>query len=589
MAKKRKGSSTEQQRELWAAVDEAIDGWVEEGLVEFTGWTGQPLILTPLPKAKGTYFDQAAVERVLKFFLLLRQLIGRHAGVPFRLLDWQVRYLIAPVFGIKRADGLRAIRTVWFEIPRKNGKSTLCSGLGLYLAFADREPGAQVFAAAGDKTQARIVFGAARDMATASPPLRKKLGRGLQRHLLEHPVTHSVFRAVSADGDRQHGLNVHGGIIDEVHVHKNPDVVDAIETGVGSREQPLIVFITTADDGDDDSIYATKRDEIEQLAAGHSQDDEIFGVVFGVDERAEGFDPFSDETLQAANPGYNVTVLADYLRGKARQAQRSPAQLNRYLRLHLNVRTKQTVRWLNLADWDACGVKPRSGVPRSIDLDSLEGRLCYGGLDLSSTSDFTAFSLWFPPEDEDGEHVWLPFFWLPEDNLHPLVEKTQVPFDRWAKTPGHHGPALRLTEGNVVDYVTMRELITDTLGERYDIRAIGYDPWNAGETVTHLADAGYEMEKVGQTYPNLNGPSKALERLVLSRRIHHGGHPVLRWNVDCVEIATDQNDNIKPVKPKRQTSRKRIDGVASGINALAMHLLRDDAPSRYEDADLEVG
>ncbi|GGZ27954.1 terminase large subunit [Streptomyces nitrosporeus] len=584
MATRGTASSTRARRtQLTAEIDQAIARWVEEGLVDSTEWMAQgrrPLLVTQLPAAPGTWFDPEAVERVLKFFLLLKQLIGRHAGREFRLMDWQVRYLIAPVFGLKRPDGYRVIRTVWFEIPRKNGKSTICSGLGLYLAFADREAGAEVYAAAGDRDQANIVFRAAANMASGSPPLKKKLGRrGIQRKLLEHPRTHSIFRALSSEGLRAHGLNVHAGVIDEVHVHKNPDVVDALETGTGSRSQPLIIFITTADDGaETGSIYATKREEIEALAGGHAEDDTVFGVVFGADHEAEDFDAFSEDALRTANPGYNITVLADYLAGKAAQAKRSPAQLNRYLRLHLNVRTKQTTRWLSMDDWDRSAREPVSNVPVPVDLADLEGRDCYGGLDLSTTTDMTAFSLWFPPVTDDPAepHVWVPFFWLPEDNLKKLERATKVPLERWSKTAAHAGAALRLTEGNVVDYRAVRALITDDLSKRFNIQAIGYDRWNANETVSELIDSGEVMEQVSQGYAGLNQPCIDLERLVLSGRVSHGGHPVLRWHVDCVGIKTNADGHMKPVKPDRQVSSKRIDGVASGLNALALHLMRDE-------------
>lgn len=591
-----KASSTRGLRaRLTAEIDQAIAGWVEEGLVDVTEWMSQgrrPLLCTPIPAPPGTWFDVAAVERVLKFFLLLRQLIGRHAGREFRLMDWQVRYLVAPVFGLKRPDGYRIIRTVWFEIPRKNGKSTLCSGLGLYLFAADREPGAEVYAAAGDRDQANIVFRAAANMAAGSPPLKRRLGRrGIQRKLLEHPGTHSIFRALSSEGLRAHGLNVHGGIIDEVHVHKNPDVVDALETGTGSRAQPLIVFITTADDGaETGSIYATKREEIEALAGGHAEDPTVWGVVFGADDTAEDFDPFAEETLRTANPGYGVTVLADYLAGKAAQAQRSPQQLNRYLRLHLNVRTKQTTRWLRMEDWDACA-RTSSGVPIPVELSALEGRDCYGGLDLSSTTDMTAFSLWFPPQDPDDPnepHIWVPFFWLPEDRVKELERRTKVPLQRWAKTAAHAGPALRLTEGGVVDYRAVRELVEE-MAERFNLLAVGYDRWNATETVQQLADAGLEMEQVSQGYAGLNQPCQQLERLVLSRRVSHGGHPILRWHIDCVGLKQNADGYVKPVKPDRQTSSKRIDGVASGLNALAMHLSRVEPEEQPEPSIRVIG
>jgi phage terminase large subunit-like protein len=306
--------------------------------------------------------------------------------------------------------------------------------------------------------------------------------------------------------------------------------------------------------------------------------------VFGADHEAEDFDAFSEDTLRTANPGYGITVLADYLAGKAAQAKRSPAQLNRYLRLHLNVRTKQTTRWLSMDDWDSTAREPVSNLPIAVDLADLEGRDCYGGLDLSSTTDMTSFSLWFPPEtdDPDEPHIWVPFFWLPEDNLKKLERATKVPLERWSKTAAHAGPALRLTEGNVVDYRAVRTVIADDLADRFNILAVGYDRWNATETVSELMDAGVEMEQVSQGYAGLNQPCQQLERLVLSQRISHGGHPILRWHVDCVGIKTNSDGYVKPVKPDRQVSSKRIDGVASGLNALAMHLLRAEPEEKPE-------
>jgi phage terminase large subunit-like protein len=570
---------------LWREIDAALADWVDEGLVEPTDWLAagyEPYLTTPLPHQRGVWFDRQAVERVLRFFLLLRHLVGRHNGHAFRLLDWQVRYLIAPVFGIKRDDGLRAVRTFWFEIPRKNGKSTLCSGLVLYLAFADREASALVVTAAASRDQADLVFNPARDMALGSPALTKRLGRrNIQRKVIEHPRTHSVLRSVSSAGDLQHGLNVHGGIVDEVHVHKNPDVIDAIETGTGARTQPLVGFITTADEGRSGSVYDSKRGDIELLAGGHDVDHTMWGCVFSVDDTVEGFDPFAEETLRAANPGYGVTVMADYLAGKAAEARRRPAALNRYLRLHLNVRTKQTARWFALDDWDASAREPGTELPRTVSLDELEGRSCFAGLDLAATTDLTSLSLLFPPRvDVDEPWVWVPFFWLPEDRVSDLVEQTKAPFDRWATAPGHLGPALRTVEGSVMDYRPIRSLITDQLAKRFRIMRMGYDRWNAIETASELAADGIAMEHVPQGYAGMTAPCRLLERLVLNHGINHGGHPVLRWNADCVEVKTDGEDHLKPVKPDRRAARQRIDGVASGLDALAVYL-------RYEEPDDE--
>lgn len=579
-------------------IDQHVKRWAAEGLLEPTPWKGTPLLRTPLPAGDDITFDAEAVERVLKFFRLLRQLIGRWSGERFVLLDWQVRYLVAPVFGIRRAStGRRIIRTVWFEIPRKNGKSTLCSGLALYLFAADREPGAQVYTAAGDRGQAGIVFGPCRDMAAGSPELARALGKGIRRHYLEHPRTGSILRALSSDGARQHGLNVHGAIVDEVHVHKSPDLIDALETGVGSREQPLVIFITTADDGVDGSIYATKREYLEGIAAGTIVDPTFYGVVFGVDHTAEGFDPFADETIVAANPGADVTVLMEYLRAKAEEARQSPSQLNRYLRLHLNVRTKQAVRWLPLDRWDAA-----AGV---LDLElAFRGRPTYGGLDLSSTTDFTAaaFVTPIPPEDRpeladavdvvvDADehpdnaalvrvaaargyyaHV---LHWIPEERADELERRTGVPLAKWREEGW-----LRFTEGNVVDYAEVRADIAAEL-ERLGAVLVefAYDPWNASETVNEMQNGGLTMVPIRQGYASLSSPSKELERLVMGSTLElpllvHGGNPVLRWMADNVEVHQDPAGNIKPSKPDRRKSAKRIDGIAAVVNALARAMLR---------------
>lgn len=567
MARPPRRSSTER------AIDEHLELWISAGLVQRTDWSGRPLLHTRLP-SKGVVFDAAAVERVLRFFLLLRQIIGRWSGQQFVLLDWQVRWIIAPVFGIKhRATGLRVFRTAWIEVPRKNGKSTICSGLGLYLFMADREPGAQVYAAAGDRNQAGLVFGPSRQMALGSPDIARKLGKGIRRGLLEHPVTHAIFRPLSSDGARQHGLNVHGAIIDEVHVHKTPDLIDALETGTGSRLQPLVFFITTADDGADGSIYNTKREYCEGVAAGHIDDPTFYGVVFGADPTVEGFDPFSDETLRNANPGADVTVLMDYLRAKALEARQSPAQLNRYLRLHLNIRTKQTTRWLPLDAYDATG--------QLIADDEWSGQLVHAGLDLSSTTDFTAYVV--RGTDHDRGHPIRMLCWLPEERIDVLEQKTGMPLRRWVDLGW-----VRLTEGNVVDYSQVRrDILADRDRLGYTLHTVAYDPWNASETVMQLEDEGVQMVPVRQGYANLSAPAKAIERLVIGSTpkvplVRTAGNPVLRWMVDCAEVRSDDNGNIKPVKPDRSRSTKRIDGVVAWImaerEAMAAEM-EDEAPA----------
>lgn len=519
----------------------------------------RPLLVTPTdfddpssPRyVRGAYFDQDAVDRVVAFFALLRHTIGRWRGTKFDLLAWQVAWIIAPVFGWKNADGTRIIRTVWIDVPRKNGKSSLGSGLALYLLSADREGGAEVYAAAGDRQQARIVFGAAKAMASASTPLRKKL-RPL-RDVIMAPGTGSMFRVLSSDARLSHGLNVHGAVIDEVHVHKNRDLIDALETGTGSRDQPLIVFVTTANDGDEYSIYAEKRGYIEKLVAGHVVDPTTYGVVFGAADTDDALDP---ATLPNGNPGYGVTVKAEYLLKEQAKAAATPSYYNTFCRLHLNRATKQTTAWLDLRKWDAT-----AGL---VVAEQVRGRKCYGGLDLSSTQDLTALLL-VHPDDADDERGYdvMSYFWLPEDTLAHRMERDRMPWDQWAKAG-----LVRLTEGNVVDYRVIRSDLRRLRDEGYKIAEIGYDPWNATETVQELQDDGFTMVPVRQGYASLSPPSKELERLVMSGRWRHGGNPVLRWNADCVEVRRDNEGNIKPVKPDAMKSTKRVDGIVAGIMGL---------------------
>ena len=591
------------ERTAIAELERYVEARVKSGHIVGTEWNGTPLLETPPPVP--LEFRWHRVDRVLTSFARSRQLIGQWSGRPFILLDSQVRYIIAPVFGWTHPDGRRIIRTVWDEIPRKNGKSTLASGAALYLFGDDGENTPQVAAAAADRSQAGLVFKPSRAMAEASPYWRRKFGDDLRTHVIECNGGAGWFKAVSADGARQQGLNLHAAIVDEVHVHKSPDLIDALETGTGSREQPLTMFITTADDGADGSIYSTKREYLEGIVAGSIVDPTFRGVVFGADKSAEDFDPFHIDTIRNANPGIGQTVHEDYLIGKAEEARQSPAQLNRYLRLHLNVRTKQLDRWLPLDRWDHGA--------QALDLEhAFNGRQCFGGLDLSSSSDFTAFALLapIPPEDrpeladldelildEEGNPVLAGLdeeldaglervaraagyyldvlHWLPEERIAELDRKLGVPLEEWVADGW-----LIATEGNVVDYAKVRADIdarVELLGAQ--LHEVAFDPWNASETVQEMQNRGRTMVPLRQGFASLSAPCKELERLVMGSTadlplLIHGGNPVLRWAADNVAVLADPGGNLKPSKPDRHKSTKRIDGIAATVNALARAMLR---------------
>lgn len=572
--------AVETEEAAWEAMRRLVAELVESGAVLETAWyfEHEPYLTTPLPHGPGVIFERGRVERVLRALGKLEQVKGAWARRPLKLFDWQVLYEIAPPFGlIDEETGFRIIRTLYVEKPRKNGKSTECSGLGIYLAFADGEEGAEVYAAAKDKAQAQVVFEPAKVMAERSPELRKKLGpRNITKGYLQNPTTTSIFRPLAADiGGNLHGLNVHGGIVDELHVHKNPDTLDAIETGTGSRRQPLVVIITTADEGKTGSPYDTKRTYVENLAAGVITDRTWYGVVFAASPEQIERAPFAIETLRAANPGIGYTVTADYLEAKAREAANSPSQLNRYLRLHLGKRTKQSIAWLPMTKWDQAG--------GTVTLQDFHGRTAYLGFDLSSTTDFTA-AVWLVPfnarADLVGYLVWC-LVWIPEERADELEQLTGVPLRRWREQGW-----IRFTEGNVVDYAQFRaDVAAETKALRCTVAETPYDPWNATETVQAMEAAGHTMIPTRQGYATLSPAAKELERAVMGSTpelplFRHGGNPVLRWMANCVEVTQDPGGNIKPAKPDRRKSANRIDGIAAAVTAMTRAMLRNQKKRR---------
>ena len=432
-------------------------------------------------------------------------------------------------------------------IPTHN--TTVSTGLLLVLLAADGEPGAEVYTAAVDRPGAQRILDDAKTMVQASPALRRKLQT--QATLIRSPSNNGIMRALSKYAEAAHGLNVSGAVIDELHVHRTRDLLDAILTGTGARDQPLTIIITTADEGKDHTIYAEQHQRTLNAAERIVVDPSYYGVIWAADESD---DPFASETIAKANPGAGTTVTWDYLRAQAEKARTTPSYLPTYLRLHLNLRRRSRAGLIDLKDWD------HIGAVQMLDRRMVDGQSCWGGMDLSSTTDLTAAALLFP--GEDGMFRVLAQLWVPEDRLEQLETLCQVPLSQWVKDGW-----LATTEGNVVDYRAVRKWLVDA-SRRFDLREVGYDPWNATETVTELAEAGIEMTPVRQGYASMSSPTKSLEKLVKMRRVLHGGHPVLRWHASALEVVRDQADNVKPVKPERDRSSQRIDGMVATINAL---------------------
>jgi phage terminase large subunit-like protein len=534
-----------------------------------------PAIKTPEPdELADARFDPARVDRVLTAFSKLRHTQGKWAGRPLRPDPWQVAYVLAPVFGWVRrnddGDWVRVIRRAYIEVPRKNGKTTTAGGIATYLVAADSEPGAQVYAVASGRDQARYCFDPIRAIAQRSPALRPYVKVLASR--IVHEPSDSYFAVVSKVADLLHGANIHGAIIDELHIHKTPDLVEAVETGTGSRTQPLIVIITTADDGRRTTIYARRREYVEQLARRALTDPSVYGVVWAAD--AED-DPYAEATWRKANPGFGVSPSREYLAQAAHEAKSSPADLAKFLRLHLGLRTKQETRFLDMGAWDANA--------SLVDERQLAGRRAFGGLDLASTSDLTALAWVFPAEDGTFDVVWR--LWAPEDNVAALDKRTAGLASTWVRQ-GH----LTTTPGNVADYGFIREQIGRDL-DVFAVAELGYDPWNATQLVNDLVSDGAPMVTVRQGYGTLSAPTKELQRLVLEGTaerpvLRHGGNPAVRWQVDNLAVTMDAAGNVKPDKAN---SGDKIDAVAAVVIALS-RAIADIGPgrSKYEDDDLLI-
>jgi len=540
----------------------------------------RPLVVAfQADRAEGAYFDVARVKKALAALAAFRHTTGRWARMPLRLgqglAPWQVVWIIAPIFGWVRFDDevgeiVRVIRTAWIEIPRKNGKSTLSAGLGNVLLMADGETGAEVYAAAGSKLQAGRVFEDAKKMILTSTKARGRVE--ILAEVMKVPRTGGIFRVLSRIAEAAHGLNVSGALVDEVHVHKSRHLIDAIETGTGSRSQPLVVFITTADEAAEGTIYDEKHNYTRKVANNILDDPTHYGVVWAAEDTD---DPFAEATMRKANPGLGISPTLSYLRKEASKAKSTPSYFPTYCRLSLNRRIRAATRLIDLNRWDDAG-----GI---VDLTRLKGRRAWGGFDLSAVSDLTSWCMIVesPAEGVEVEVIWR--YWVPEERLDGLEKHLQVPLSRWVGEGW-----ITATEGDVIDYAAVRDKALEDC-QLLDMQRISYDRMFAGQMVQEIDTAlrGVDVVPVAQTYLGHSPAIKELLRLLGTNqpdmppgRLRHGGDPVTRWMASVVESKSDGNDNLRLVKPDRGTSQARIDGIAAACTGLDGYLRRPMPKSR---------
>lgn len=492
--------------------------------------------------------DAKAGNHAVKFFeLMLRHQKGEMAGRPLALDTWQAEQIIYPIFAWKRKDGTRRYRTAYVEIPRKNGKTTIAAGVGLYLLFYDKEQGAEIYSAAADREQAAIAFDLAKSMVESEPVLAEQAE--VYRRSIVVPKSGSSYKVLSADARSKHGFNAHGIIFDEVHAQPNRELYDVLHTSTGARRQPLEFLITTAGIYDPESIAWQLHSYAERVLSGEIDDPSFLPVIYGAPKEADYRDP---AVWAAANPGMGISVKADYLAAEAKRAEEEPSYENTFRRLHLNQWTEQVTRWIKKEEWEACAG----------EMPDLTGRPCYPALDLSTTTDISALALDFPPENETDTHYLLTFFWCPAEKVRKASQTDRVPYDAWVRD-GY----MEATPGEVVDYTFIRRRINE-LSKVYKFGAFAYDPWNAMQLALQLQDEdGFTMAEHRQGFVSMNEPSKEFERLVVSGRIRHDGNPVMAWMISNVALKTDPAGNIKPDKSK---STGRIDGVVASVMAVGM-------------------
>lgn len=517
-------------------------------------------------------FDAEAADWAEGFFpTCLQHHIGSWDGKTFELMDYQA-VIVRALFGWKRKDGLRRFRKVFLAVPKGSGKSAFAAGLGLYGAFFDQEAGAEAYAVAADRNQAKIVHESAKVMVE-----RNESWEGMfdvYRDSIKRSGSTECFQVLSSDAATKHGFRPHFIIFDEFHAQPNRDLFDTLYRGMGKRRQPILVMITTAGDNDE-SVCFEEWDYARRVISGAVEDDFYLPMIF---ELGANDDWTDQEALKRVNPGYGVTMSAEYFENEVAAAKVEPRKRNSFIQLHGNRWTNQATAWIPIEWWDAC--------ERPITDDDVAGLQCCAGLDLAQKWDLTAFAVVFrrmldesskidvvEKDEESGEAVKkpvylnyetvvIPFFWIPEDTMLQHEREDSVPYSQWVADG-----LVTATEGATIDYTRVYDDIVTKIVPRFPMLKqglIGYDPAFATDIAGQLRDrAGLRMVEVVQNYTHLSEPSQVFEALVKARRVSHTGHRVLRNHVENMAVKQDDAGRVKPVKPKKQS--KHIDGGVAAI------------------------
>lgn len=532
-------------------------------------------------KTRNIFFSQKNAQHILDFYKFIPHVKGDLTGQIVELMNWHI-FILINLFGfmvplVDEITGVQKIsssgkprfrrrfRTSYKEVARKNAKSFLSSGIGLYMTSADGEGGAEVYSAATTRDQARIVFDDAKSMVRKS---KQALGRLLEfnKMAIYQLSTGSKFEPLSSDANSLDGLNIHCGIVDELHAHKTRDVWDVLETATGARLQSLIAAITTAGTNKEGICYEI-RDYATKVLQGLIEDDSFFALIYTLDDED---DPFDEKNWIKANPGLGVCKRLDDMQRLAKKAKEQVSARNNFLTKHLNIWVSSSEAWMDMTKWEKC--------PAIANNEQLNEYPMWVGVDLANKIDIcAAVKLWLA---YDGD-IHADFkFWLPEGRLLSCSERMAELYRKWSEM-GY----LELTDGDVIDHLLIKEDVEAWVkGE--NLKEIAYDPWSATQFARALNEDGMPLVEVPQTVKNLSEAMKMAEAYTYSGRLHHNNNPLMNWMMSNIVVKQDKNDNIFPNKSSNES---KIDGpvaMFTGLSRLIVNGGESDFLSTFNPDDI---
>ena len=486
---------------------------------------------------------------------------GEFAGQPFALEDWE-RQIVGHLFAWFRQDGTRRYRTCFLYVPKKNGKTCLTAALGLLLMVADDEPGAEIYSCSGDREQATLGFSEAVYYIETNDVFSDHIEVFQGYKSFKYAAAGSYWKVLSSEARTKHGPNVHGLLVDELHVFRDAELLDTLTAGHVSRRQPVTIYTTTAAPAGE-NVCNNEVDYARGVRDGRIKNPHYLPALW--EASREDADNWRDlDVWRRVNPNFGISINASYCRDQLLRVKDKPSEVNKLKRLHLNIQTESVTQWIDVEAWGSCPA-PTQGIE---DTDSP----CYVGLDLGRTKDITGLVGYWPESGDVRAEAWVPEAALESGVNHEM-------YQQW-----YNDGYLKITPGNVTDYNFIEKRITEIFkGEWRGAQAMAYDPWNATQLINNLTEKhGMEDELVlfRQGPLSFNEPTKELEALVMAQRLRHGSNPVLNWMIGNACVRMDENENIRPVKQSKN-SNKKIDMVIALVMAIGISMTTEEDNTSY--------